>query len=160
MPAKGQKLSPEHKEALRAAQEKGRMEREQAKAESVEDRQAKLEAEGTKAAADAAEAAEAEALASYNEPRPHAAPVPSTAPSGVTQGVTEWGPYNDYTMVTTPWGLFAVEPGYVMRFNEREYFSQRERRNIVGHFPYHTHAKTGKSRDEMMGLVAPLGTSY
>lgn len=155
MAQKGEKLSPEHKKKLRDAQEKARMQKEQRKAESRAEREAKLESEGTQADREAAEAAEQAELEEYNRPRPHAAPVPTTAPSGVSQGVTEWGPYEDYTMVTTPWGLFAVEPGYIMRFTERSYFSQRERRNVVGHFPYYTHID-GRSRDEKMGLVPPL----
>jgi hypothetical protein len=52
-----------------------------------------------------------------------------------TQGVQEWGPYDDYVIVTTNYGQFAVPKGEVMHFEVDREFSRREGVWKIVHLP-------------------------
>jgi hypothetical protein len=188
MPAKGQKLTEEHKAKMQAALRASEAEARAAEEAALAERQAYLAAEGTQADAEAAEAAagtiegpivepvkadiaqavvlveegypqgyaEAVAESPQNTPIPGGAPAPTTAPSAQTQGFSEWGPYDDYTLVTTPYGVYAVEVGYVMTFVPHRYFNNREKREMITHLPVYTNAITGRTRDQDMGLVGAV----
>jgi len=57
-------------------------------------------------------------------------------PSAVTpsrerlSGVQEWGPYDNYTIITAPNGQFGVPKGKILYFQEVEQFSRREGRML------------------------------
>lgn len=168
MPAKGTKLTDEHKQALKEGREKAQKEREVEQAE-VEARQ-ETEAQ-TRADAQAEAAAEAEkvrralldkAVASPDTKAPGAAThSPTYEPTGEStdQGVAEWGPYSDYQIVTTPYGNYAVEPGYVMFFEEYQFFDDRMKQMRTSHRPVYVwrrhDANHGKTRDEIVRGLPP-----
>ena len=175
MPAKGTPLTEEHRAKMQEALQAKKDAEAEAEANALAERQAYLEAEGTQAQAEeraAAEGAEVPAQPIVEPiaariadpvteqpaavPVQSAAPVPTTAPSSQTQGVSEWGPYADYVIVTTPYGNYAVEPGYVMTFVPHRYFNNRERREMITHLPVYTNIKTGRTRDQDMGLAPSI----
>jgi hypothetical protein len=71
--------------------------------------------------------------------------------TGGTQGVDEWGPYDDYVLVTTPYGQYGVPKGEIMHFREAQEFSNRARAMITVHLPVYRQAKTGLTRDPITG---------
>lgn len=166
MPRKGEKLSEEQKKAMA----EGRKRQQEAEAEAVAaDEAATAEIEAQKAAEQQAaiERAQEQRRAMLDEantsPRIPDGPIhlPTFEPSGegTDQGVREWGPYGDYTIVQTPYGSYAVEPGYVMFFEPYEFFDDREKRMRTSHRPVYVWARNdsnkGKTRDELVrGLPA------
>lgn len=68
------------------------------------------------------------------------------APTGQTQGVDVWGPYDDYNIVTTPYGMFGVPKGEELFFVPETEFSTRAKRMVTVHLPHYRNSKTGKVR--------------
>lgn len=63
----------------------------------------------------------------------------------------EWGPYDDYVLVTTPYGQFGVPKGEILWFEEAQTFSRRSGTMITIHEPRYRSAKTGLTRDARTG---------
>jgi len=105
---------------------------------------AELTPEQKQAMITAAEARRAQAQADVNAA---AAPVPEpekilpAEPTNVptynpqTQGVQEWGPYDDYVIVTTNYGQYGVPKGQVLHFEVGKEFSRREGVWKIVHLP-------------------------
>ncbi len=54
-------------------------------------------------------------------------PSPATPATPSSGNQEEWGPYDDYFLVTPPWGgQFGVEKGKILYFEEKEVFNRRE----------------------------------
>ncbi len=54
-------------------------------------------------------------------------PSPATPVTPSEGNPDEWGPFDDYYMVTPPWGgQFGVEKGKILYFEEKEVFFRRE----------------------------------
>lgn len=58
-----------------------------------------------------------------DDPKPVAPTRPGT--------LDEWGPYDDYKIVTTPTGQFGVPKGKILYFIDHQTFSRRENRMLV-----------------------------
>lgn len=97
-----------------------------------------------KAEADKAERQEQANLAAKPAPEVERVlpPEPVNPPTfnPVTQGVQEWGPYDDYVIVTTQYGQYAVPKGKVMHFAIDKQFSRREGVWKVVHLPIYRDA--------------------
>ena len=92
-------------------------------------------------------------------PTPGAVTAPSATKTATkVDGTTEWmdpidaqsryGPYRDYVLITTPYGEYAVEPGHVMHFEQREWFNPKEGRTEVRWFPVYTKVNVRDPRQE------------
>ncbi len=63
----------------------------------------------------------------------------------------EWGPYDDYVLVTTPYGQFGIPKGEILWFEETQTFSRRAGTMVTIHEPRYRSAKTGLTRDARTG---------
>ena len=59
------------------------------------------------------------------------APPPSPITPGTVQGIDEWGPYLEHTIVTTPHGQYGVDAGQILYFEPEQWFSRRENRMVT-----------------------------
>jgi len=114
------------------------------------------EALKAKARADAQTKAEEDKVAEIVEARQHnedrnlgaAAPAPVT--EAVGEAAEEWGPYDDYRLVTTPTGENGVPFGKVLFFKEVEGFDSRAGRMITKLMPFYRKA----TKTEMKPVLA------
>lgn len=173
MPAKGEKLTEEHKRKMQEGRRKWleSQEHQEEKAEikaSQEEERAlneQHEQDKARAQAEAAERAKEARRAMVEGDIPESPDPPTHRPTyeptkeGSNQGVSEWGPYDKYEIVSTPYGQFAVEPGYVMFFESYEFFDDREKRMRTSHRPVYVWAREGKdkgkTRDELVRGYKP-----
>lgn len=166
MPQKGEKLSEEQKQKMQEALKKTREKKAAAEQAELEERQAYLAEHGTQAEAEGSETDfEGDGDLGVPDSGPVAAtpskpsePSPSELPKPqLREGMDYWGPYDDYRIVTTQHGQFAVEPGYQMTFRQVRYFNNRERREMTTMVPLYIWMREGenqgKTRDEIMGLA-------
>lgn len=165
-PAKGQELTEEHKEKLMAARDEANEGQAEAR-EKHEEATAEFVAENEAAKADAQQKAleeaerirreQAEQALAEKKAREVPAPVtpPSFTPSGSAgaQSRTEWGPYAEYVLAETPYGRYAVEPGYVMFFEPYEFFDDREKRMRTSHRPVYIWYGSGPAEHDEDGNV-------
>lgn len=170
MPAKGQKLTEEHKKAMQEGRQKWldsqEYKDEQAEIKASKEEERKLNEEHEKAKAKAQEEAiekakEARrAMVEGDVPQAPKVPDPPThapthVPAGSDDGVQEWGPYRDYQIVATPYGNYAVEPGYVMFFESYQFFDDREKRMRTSQRPVHYwHGKGEPVYDDDGNLIS------
>jgi hypothetical protein len=63
-------------------------------------------------------------------------PATPTTPTSGQAEVDEWGPYDDYHIITPPQGgTFAVPKGQILSFETKTIFSRRENRMIEVQLP-------------------------
>lgn len=82
---------------------------------------------------------EIEEMAAYAEPEVPAVPSAPTeiqTPT-VSGGIRTWGPYADYTFVTTDWGEYGVPKGKVLFFEERMVWDNKEKRRRPTLMPFY-----------------------
>jgi len=84
-------------------------------------------------------------------PEPEKVATAVHAPSRAAQGISEWGPYDDYVLVTTPYGQFAVPKGEILHFEAVQTFSKRAGTMIEVHQPVYRSAATGLTRHPLTG---------
>ena len=73
---------------------------------------------------------------------PPARPATPSTPFGE---IEEWGPYDDYFLVTPPWGgSFGVPKGKILFFEDREVFVRRENQMKSVKIPHTRDPVTGK----------------
>lgn len=170
MPAKGQKLTEEHKKAMLEGRQKWldsqEYKDEQAEIEASQEEERKLNEEHEKAKAQAQQEAiekakEARrAMVEGDVPETPKAPerathAPSYAPAQPEEGREEWGPYDDYQIVTTRFGNYAVEPGYAMFFESYDFFDDREKRMRTSYRPvYYWHGDGPPVYDDEGDLIS------
>ena len=74
-------------------------------------------------------------------------PQPAT-PSTPTAGIDEWGPYDDYFLITPSWGgSFGVPKGKILFFEDREVFVRRENQMKMVKIPHLRDPVTGKEAE-------------
>lgn len=161
MPRKGTPLTEEHKKKMAEGRARIKAEREAAEQAEAAEREARLAEEGSeadrlaaqrKAFADAEAIRQAEANPPAENMPPAATTAPTYTPSPQTQGVSEWGPYDKYVIVSTPYGEYGVEVGYVMTFEKYTFYDKRSNTNREAHRPVYRHAVTGELRDVHMKM--------
>lgn len=149
-------------EILEEARAKSKAALDEADAKASAEAQAEAEAELARSQAEAAERAAKVREAMVDEATPRVTAASPETPATVdarTQGSSEWGPYDQYEIVSTRYGQFAVEPGYKMFFEEYEFFDDREKRLRRSQRPVYIWAlpgkNFGKTRDEIVRGFKP-----
>ena len=120
MPKAGEKMSEEHKAAMAEGRAAARA-KAQAGAVTIKE---EMDEEAREIAATRNEGA--------------AGPAPVT--QAVDDAVEEWGPYDDYRLVTTPTGENAVPWGKVLFFQPVEAFDKKAGRMVTKMLPFYRKA--------------------